>query len=162
MNKIGKFGMVVLTVVITGCTSIPEKIPKLIEISANSVDNQSALVVAEWESSIAAVNSSKKMLELIHTYVISVDQSKLSASDKTSIGNFLKGYPYVIKQLDSVLSQKNEPQKSLSRFKDITNAIRLANSYVAKTVDENSRIEGVIESINSLRNKETEDDKGDK
>jgi len=133
------------------CTSIPEKVPELIEVSSHTIDNQSALAVAEWEGAIAAANASKKMLELINSFLSTFDRSALSSAEQKSISNFSRGYPIVIKQLEAVMAQKTAPQDYASKTKIITDAIRLANTYIARTVDENGRIEAVINSIQTLK-----------
>jgi hypothetical protein len=151
MNTYNKLVVIILLASIpVGCTSIPNKVPKLIEVSANAVDNQSAVSVAEWEESIAAANSAKKLLVLINSYVSTTDQSRISEEQKKSIENFSKGYPLVIKQIDKVIEQTEKPQKTLAKFEEITKAIRFANSYISKAVDENSRIEAMIDAITVL------------
>jgi len=150
MNIYTKLVVALLVSILAGCTSIPDKVPKLVEVSANAVDNQSAVTVAEWEAAIAAANSAKKLLVLINSYVSSIDQSKLSEEERKSLERFAKGFPVVIKQIDKVLEQSAQPQQTLVKFEKITKAIRFANSYISKAVDENSRIEAVIDAVTEL------------
>jgi hypothetical protein len=142
---------------ITSCSSIPEKVPELIEVSTYKLDEQNQLAVAEWESAIAAANASKKLLSLIHPYLLSLNTSSFSQADKDSISNFLKGYPFVIRQLTNVIEQKSQTLVFQNNSKSITDAIRLANNYIAESVDENARIEAVINTIQSLKNKKDGD-----
>ncbi len=150
MKTYSKLVVILLVSILAGCASIPNKVPKLVEVSANAVDNQSAVTVAEWEKAIAAANSAKKLLVLINSYVSTIDQSKLPEEQKKSIENFSKGYPLVVKQVDKVIEQSEQPQQTLVKFEEITKAIRFANSYISKAVDENSRIEAVIDTVTEL------------
>ncbi len=152
-NIINKCLFVFFVIVLMGCSTIPDKVPKLVEVSTNAIDNQSSLVAAEWESAILAANSAKKLLIIINSYVEKIDQTKLPPEEKTSIKKFKKGYPFVLKQLDNVLEQKSQPQEILSKFEEITNAIRFANSYISKSADENSRLDSIIETITKLNTK---------
>ena len=153
MNIYTKLVVVLLVSFLAGCASIPDKVPKLVEVSANAVDNQAAVTVAEWEAAIAAANSAKKLLALINSYVSSIDQSGLIEQERKSLEKFAKGYPVVIKQIDKVLEQSARPQQTLAKFEEITKAIRFANSYISKAADENSRIEAVIDAVGELTKK---------
>lgn len=153
MNIYTKLVVVLLVSFLAGCASIPNKVPKLVEVSADAVDNQAAVTVAEWEAAIAAANSAKKLLVLINSYVSSIDQSGLTEQERKSLERFAKGYPVVIKQIDKVLEQSARPQQTLARFEEITKAIRFANSYISKAADENSRIEAVIDAVAELTKK---------
>ena len=150
MNIFAKSALGLSVALLTGCASIPSNVPKLVELSANAVDNQSAVTVAEWEAAIAAANSAKKLLVLINSCISTVDLSRLDEKQRKSIEDFSKGFPVVIEQIDKVLEQSEQPEKTLARFEEITKAIRFANSYISEAVDTNSRIEAVIDTLTEL------------
>jgi|GEM_PF-4763987 len=150
MNFFAKSALTLSVALLTGCATIPSNVPKLVELSANAVDNQSAVTVAEWEAAIAAANSAEKLLVLINSYLSTIDQNGLDEKQRKSIEDFSKGFPVVIGQLDKVLEQVEQPEKILARFEEITNAIRFANSYISEAVDRNSRIEAVIDTLSEL------------
>lgn len=135
-----------------GCTSIPSKLPELLERTASTIDNQASWVASEWEASIATGNSGGKLLDIIQPFIASVDATKLDADGKNRVTKFLQGYVPVRKQLDDAAAQKDAPFGAKSNFSQLSKSIRLANSYLEKSVDENKRVDGVIEGLSTIRN----------
>jgi hypothetical protein len=142
-----------LVIFVSGCSSVPANIPTLVNKSAEAVDVQAALTVREWENAIKAADAAKKILVLIYPYVKTIDTTTLEKQERESIENFLKGYPHVIRQIDDVLKQKEKPESTLENFTEITDAIKFANTYISDAVDENARIDTVIDGVVKITEK---------
>lgn len=135
----------------TGCSSIPSNIPNLINKTSNTIDHQAILSTNEWKASIATAKSSKMLLELIYGTLENIDKTTFTPEQKKSIEKFEKGYLIVLKQLNSIIEQQQEPEVTLENFEKLTNALRFANSYISKDIDEQERVNTVINGIIQLK-----------
>lgn len=142
---------IVISTAISGCTTIPSKVPELLDKTADKMDTQAAWVSSEWESSITANNSSSKLLDLIQPVIANLDQSKLDADSKSRITKFLSGYAPVKQQLSDSISQKESPSNARTNIEQLSKSVRFANGYI-KAVDENKRIEAVIDGMMPICN----------
>ncbi|TXT35601.1 MAG: hypothetical protein FD135_4809 [Comamonadaceae bacterium] len=154
------FQILLLAFSLSACTSIPTKVPELLEKTADRVDTQSVWVTSEWEASIASNSSASKLLNLIHPIVTNIDQSQLDSDGKSRVAKFLQGYSQVQQRLESSISQQDSPANARSNFDKLSKSVRFANTYIEKSVDENKRVEAVIEGLTTIR--ESIQQKGEK
>ncbi|WP_215396888.1 hypothetical protein [Rheinheimera oceanensis] len=151
INKIFFTPVLSFGLLLSACVSIPEKVPELITISSNQIENQSAYAAREWEKAISASRSAYQLLELIQPLLQGLDPSTLSDDEKRALNNFTIAIVTVKSQLKTNIDNAHLPNNHLQNITKITGAINLANEYVSKAVDENSRIEAVIKNISSLK-----------
>lgn len=151
INKIFFTPVLSFGLLLSACVSIPEKVPELITISSNQIENQSAYAAREWEKAISASRSAYQLLELIEPLLQGLDPSTLSDDEKRALNNFTIAIVTVKSQLKTNIDNAHLPNNHLQNITKITGAINLANEYVSKAVDENSRIEAVINNISSLK-----------
>lgn len=151
MKKIG-IGVYFLFL-LAGCSTIPSKLPDLLGKTADSVDVQAAWVISEWENAILSGNSSLKLIDQILPVIKAIDPKTLNNDNKTAVDNFLRGVDPVKKHLQSTLDQNEMPKVAKDNFKTLSGVIRFANTYLEKVVDDNKRVESVIETVSSLPTK---------
>lgn len=151
INKIFFTPVLSFGFLLSACSSIPEKVPELITISSNQIENQSAYAAREWEKAISASRSAYQLLELIEPLLKGLDPSTLSDDKKGALNNFTTAIVTVKSQLKTNIDNADLPNNHLQNITKITRSINLANEYVSKAVDENSRIEAVIKDISSLK-----------
>jgi hypothetical protein len=144
-------GLSLSIVLSSGCATpkggVPDKLPELLTKASEEIDNQSAVIFTELESSIAANRGTLKVLELIEPVISSLDTSKLSDTQIKAINKFKKGYPHVTKQAKSVLSRKAEVEVYRQNLSTLTNAILFGVGYL-KQDDPNQQIDAMMELIN--------------
>lgn len=146
----GVLGLFLLALLGSGCCQIPAKVPELVAASAESVDNQAALAAAQWDSALAAASAARKLLILVNEIVPPEPLDNMSDTQQKALARFHRGYPLVMHQLDAALAQGTAPQQTLARFQKISDAIRLANSYIAEALDENARLQAALDSLDKI------------
>ncbi len=145
------FGLSLSMVFTSGCATpkgdVPDKLPELLTKASEEIDNQSAVIFSELESSIAANRGTLKVLELIEPVISSLDTSKLDDTQIAAINRFKKAYPIVTKQAKSVLSRKADVDMYRQNLSTLTNAILFGVGYL-KQDNPNQQIESMMELIN--------------
>jgi hypothetical protein len=150
VRKIQLVALVWLLSMLCSCATVPSRLPDLVDRATEEIDNQTALIVNDLETSLAANQASAKLLGLIGPVIDSLSIHELSATDVESIKRFRKAYPIVAVQLDSSLARAQYVEVHRRNMETLTDALRFSNGYIQKAVDENAQIMSVIRKISSL------------